>query len=83
LDNSPPHPIKEFAVRSRAVMPKQRFPVRTIILMVLALLAFGHLYWRTHQTAEPAPAPPPPPPVAPKPTNEIVPVEIVHLDGGG
>lgn len=26
-----------------------RFPTRTLVLMVLTLLAFGWMYWKTHQ----------------------------------
>ncbi|MBS1153859.1 MAG: hypothetical protein H6Q89_5557 [Myxococcaceae bacterium] len=28
-----------------------RFPTRTLILMVLAMLAFGWMYWQTHRAA--------------------------------
>jgi len=30
-------------------VPSQRFPLRTIILMSLALAAFVWFYWNTHQ----------------------------------
>ena len=29
----------------------KRFSTRTIVLMVLALAAFAHLWWRTHRDA--------------------------------
>ena len=29
-------------------MPARRFPLRTLILMILALLAFIRLWWLTH-----------------------------------
>ncbi len=52
----------------------RRVPTRTLVLMVLSLLAFGWMYWRTHQK---------PPPEVPPPPREV---QIVHLpktDGGG
>lgn len=30
----------------------QRFPTRTIVLMILALLSFVWFFWKTHQRAE-------------------------------
>ena len=35
------------------VRPPPRFPLRTVLLMVLALLAFLQLFWRTHRPAPP------------------------------
>lgn len=33
----------------------RRFPLRTLLLMILALVAFGRLWWITHRSA-PGPA---------------------------
>ena len=55
-------------------MQRPVFPARTIILMILTLLAFGWFWWQTHH--EPAP----PEPV--KLPATIVPVEITRGDGG-
>jgi len=44
-----------------------RFPVRTLILMTLALFAFISFWWRTHQ--QPAGAP-------------VIPVQMIVIDGG-
>ena len=50
-----------------------RFPTRTLVLMVLTLLAFGWMYWRTHLSgAKPAPV-----------DGGPVPVELVAPAGGG
>ena len=46
----PMHPLH---VRPPTVSPPPRFPVRTLLLMVLALAAFLHFYWRTHRPAAP------------------------------
>jgi len=32
-----------------------RFPLRTMILMILTLASFVWFYWATHRTAAPAP----------------------------
>lgn len=50
-----------------------RFPTRTLVLMVLTLLAFGWMYWRTHLSRSAAPTP-----------AITVPVELVGpaSDGG-
>jgi hypothetical protein len=40
------HPLH---VRPPTVQPPPRFPVRTLVLMVLALLASLHFLWRTHR----------------------------------
>ncbi len=42
------------------------FPKRTILLMVLALLAFARLYWVSHEPPEP----------------KVSEVRLVSLDGG-
>jgi len=50
-----------------------RFPLRTLLLMVLALVAFGRLWWITHRSrpAHPAvTAPRQPIPVRPLPPAE-------------
>jgi len=36
-------------VRPPTVRPPPRFPLRTLVLMVLALLASLHFFWRTHR----------------------------------
>lgn len=36
-------------VRPPTVTPPPRFPLRTLVLMVLALAASLHFYWRTHR----------------------------------
>lgn len=36
-------------VRPPTVQPPPRFPRRTLMLMVLALLVLLHLLWRTHR----------------------------------
>jgi hypothetical protein len=43
------HPLH---VRPPTVQPPPRFPLRTLVLMVLALAATFHFFWRTHR--EPA-----------------------------
>jgi hypothetical protein len=50
---------------------RRRFPLRTLLLMVLALVAFARFWWITHRT----PRPPPPRviPVRPTPTPEARP----------
>ncbi len=53
--------VKYAGISYAAALPKQpdrarrvpRFPTRTLILMTLALLAFGQMWWRTHQTPAP------------------------------
>ncbi|MGZ3479933.1 MAG: hypothetical protein ACXU81_06265 [Myxococcaceae bacterium] len=47
----------------------RRFPLRTILLMVLALLAFARFWWITHHDR------PPPPPHAPIPVRPLAPRE--------
>ncbi len=47
----------------------RRFPLRTILLMVLALLAFARFWWITHH------ARPPPLPHAPIPVRPVAPGE--------
>jgi hypothetical protein len=37
----------------------RRFPLRTIVLMVLTLLTFGWYYWQTHDARRHAQPPPP------------------------
>jgi len=37
----------------------KRFPVRTIVLMILATLAFVWMYWQTHRAAPQSAAPQP------------------------
>jgi hypothetical protein len=44
------HPLH---VRPPTVQPPPRFPVRTLVLMVLALLASLHFLWRTHRAPPP------------------------------
>jgi hypothetical protein len=34
----------------------RRFPLRTLLLMILALLAFGRLWWLTHRSPPQRPA---------------------------
>ena len=47
-----------------------RFPKRTLVLMVLAVLAFGWMYWRTHAgAAQTAPL-------------KAHPIELLILEGG-
>lgn len=45
-----------------------RFPTRTLVLMVLALLAFGWFWWKTHQ---------------PRAAPGLTITPISTLDGGG
>ncbi len=52
---------------------RARFPTRTLVLMVLTLLAFGWMYWQTHLNA------PPPPQHKATPPVQII---AVPLDGG-
>jgi hypothetical protein len=40
-------------VRPSTVQPPPRFPLRTLLLMVLALLASLHFLWRTHRAPPP------------------------------
>jgi hypothetical protein len=40
-------------VRPPTVSPPPRFPLRTLVLMVLALAATLHFFWRTHRPAPP------------------------------
>jgi hypothetical protein len=47
-------PMHSLHVRPPTLPPPPRFPLRTLLLMVLALLACLHFFWRTHR----APAPP-------------------------
>lgn len=35
------------------VRPPPRFPLRTVVLMALALLASVHFFWRTHRAVPP------------------------------
>ena len=48
-------PMHSLHVRPPTVPPPPRFPLRTVVLMVLALLACVHFFWRTHRAA-PLPA---------------------------
>jgi hypothetical protein len=50
---------------------RRRFPLRTLLLMVLALVAFARFWWITHRT--PAPRPPRVIPVRPMPAPEAKP----------
>jgi|GEM_PF-5283956 len=50
-------------VRPPTVSPPPRFPLRTLVLMVLALAATLHFLWRTHR---------PPPPRA-----RVVPADVL------
>jgi cytoskeletal protein RodZ len=47
---------------------RRRFPLRTLLLMVLALVAFARFWWITHRT--PPSAPPRIIPVRPTPAPE-------------
>jgi hypothetical protein len=42
------HPLH---VRPPTVQPPPRFPLRTLVLMVLALLTCLQFFWRTHRTS--------------------------------
>jgi hypothetical protein len=48
----------------------RRFPLRTLVLMVLALLAFIWMWWNTHGAVRPPRA---------EPKGAAVPVEVVPL----
>jgi hypothetical protein len=48
--------------RPPTVQPPPRFPLRTLVLMVLALVAALHFLWRTHR--------------APPPSARVVPAEV-------
>jgi len=56
-------------VRPPTVSPPPRFPLRTLVLMVLALAATLHFLWRTHR-----PAPP---------RARVVPTEVLLKPPGG
>ena len=47
-----------------------RFPKRTLVLMILAMLAFAWMFWRTHDPArEPA-------------ALEVPPIQFIPVEGG-
>jgi hypothetical protein len=46
-----------------------RFPTRTLVLMVLTLVAFGWFWWQTHRRAATA-------------SDELRLTPVVRLDGG-
>jgi hypothetical protein len=50
-------PMRSLHTRPPTIPPPPRFPLRTLILMVLALAAFAHFYWRTHRAPAPQPMP--------------------------
>lgn len=54
-----PHSIKEFAKSPRPDPHVKRIPNRTLLLMILALAAFGRFWCATHRTI-PAERPAPP-----------------------
>ena len=41
--------MQSLHVRPPTVSPPPRFPTRTLVLMVLALAATLHFFWRTHR----------------------------------
>jgi hypothetical protein len=45
--------MRSLHVRPPTLPPPPRFPLRTLLLMVLTLGAFLHFYWRTHRPAGP------------------------------
>ncbi len=45
--------MQSLHIRPPTVSPPPRFPLRTLLLMVLALVVTLHFFWRTHR-------PPPP-----------------------
>ena len=54
----------------------RRFPLRTILLMVLALNVFARLWWITHHRA------PPPPPSVTRPLQPRPPIPVRPLGPG-
>ncbi|HMK72796.1 MAG TPA: hypothetical protein VK454_05635 [Myxococcaceae bacterium] len=51
--------MRSLHTRPPTIPPPPRFPMRTVILMILALAAFAHFYWRTHHPPAPARSSPP------------------------
>jgi hypothetical protein len=60
------HPLH---MRPSTVRPPSRFPLRTLVLMVLTLLASLHFLWRTHRT--------------PPPRAHVVPPDVLLRGKGG
>ena len=66
-------PMRPLLTTPRTLGPgRRRFPLRTLLLMVLALVAFARFWWITHRTPPP-PRPPRVIPVRPTPAPEAKP----------
>jgi len=63
-------PMRSLHTRPPTLPPPPRFPLRTLILMVLALAAFAHFYWRTHHVPQRPPASASPPDVVLQPAQK-------------